>query len=443
MFGSIVRDIVKLGWPVLIAQVAVMINGVIDTVMAGRLSATDLAAVGIGASIYISIFVTLMGVLIALTPVVSQLYGAGRLEEIGEEVRQSLWLGALLSVVAFILIYFPDPFLALAQVAPEVEVKTRSYLHSIAWGIPASLMFRVFYSFTTAVSKPRVIMALNLTGLALKIPLNLVFMYGTLGMPALGGPGCAVSSTIISCTTAIAAWTVCWFDGGYRPFGIFARWSWPRWGELLRLVQIGLPIGFNFLVDVTSFTFMALFIARLGVASSGGHQIAANLTSLIYMMPLAMASATGVLTGQAIGAGDARRARLTGIVGIGIGLACACVVSLLVWLGRDWIAGLYTRDDRVKEVAVTLLAYVAGYHLFDATSAIAVSALRGYKKTVAPMLFNIVSLWGIGLGGGYVLALGPSMHMGAQGFWIAATAGVLTSALLIVSYFLRISRAAR
>src|SRR6185436_12734132 len=183
MFGPILRDVVKLGWPVLIAQLAVMINGFIDTVMAGRLSAADLAAVGIGASIYISVFVTLMGVLIALTPVVAQLYGAGRLQEIGEEVRQSAWLGALLAVVAFAVIFFPDPFLELAQVAPEVEVKTRSYLRSIALGIPAMLMFRVFYSFTTAVSLPRVIMVLNLVGLALKIPLNLVFMHGYLGMP--------------------------------------------------------------------------------------------------------------------------------------------------------------------------------------------------------------------------------------------------------------------
>ncbi len=440
MFGSIVRDIVKLGWPVLIAQVAVMINGVIDTVMAGRLSAADLAAVGIGASIYISIFVTLMGVLIALTPVVAQLFGAGRLAQIGEEVRQSAWLGAMLAVVAFVLIYFPDPFLALAQVAPDVEAKTRSYLRSIALGIPAMLMFRVFYSFTTAVSRPRVIMLLNLSGLALKIPLNLVFMHGYLGMPALGGPGCAVSTAIISWIIAIAAWLACRFDPAYRPFGVFSRWSWPRWRDQLRLLQIGLPIGFNFLVDVTSFTFMALFIARLGTASSGGHQIAGNLTSLIYMMPLAMASATGVLTGQAIGAGDPRRARLTGIVGIGSGLICACVVGLLVWLGRDWIAGLYTRDDEVRAIAASLLAYVAGYHLFDAVSAIAVSALRGYKKTVVPMLCNIVALWGLGLGGGYLLALGPAMHMGAPGFWIGATAGVLTGSILIVFYFLRISR---
>lgn len=442
MLSPILRDIVKLGWPVLVAQVAVMVNGVIDTVMAGRLSAEDLAAVGIGASIYISIFITAMGVLIALTPVVAQLYGAGKHAHIGEEVRQCLWLGAALVAITFTLIYFPDPFLALAQTAPEVEEKTRSYLRSIAFGIPALLMFRVFYSFTTAVSKPRVIMLLNLVGLALKIPLNLVFMHGYLGMPALGGPGCAVSTAIIAWLLAIAAWLVCRFDPAYRPFQVFARWSWPDWRGQLRLVQLGLPIGFNFLVDVTSFTFMALFIARLGTASSGGHQIAANLTGLIYMMPLAMASATGVLTGQAIGAGDLRRARLTGIVGIGSGLVCASLVALAVWLTSGLIAGLYTRDDEVRGVAAILLAYVALYHLFDAASAIAVSALRGYKRTVVPMLCNIVALWGIGLAGGYVLAFGPVRQMGAAGFWVGATAGMLIGCLLILFYFLRVSRAA-
>jgi len=173
--------------------------------------------------------------------------------------------------------------------------------------------------------------------------------------------------------------------------------------------------------------------------SSAGHQIAGNFASLLYMMPLAMASATGVLTGQAIGAGDAKRARTTGIVGIGSGLLCASAVGVLVWFGRDWIAALYTRDEEVKLIAATLLAYVAGYHLFDAASAIAVSALRGYKKTVVPMLCNIVALWGLGLAGGYVLAFGPS-QMGAAGFWIAGTAGVLAGSILIVLYFLRVSR---
>ena len=446
MFKSIARDIIKLGWPVLIAQLAVMINGVIDTIMAGRLGSADLAAVGVGASIYISVFVTLMGVLLALTPVVAQLYGARRFAEIGEEVRQSIWLGAFLTAVAFVLIYFPDPFLAIAKVTPEVEVKTRDYLRAIALGVPAMLMFRVFYSFSTAVSRPRIIMALNLLGLGLKIPLNLVFMHGALGMPALGGPGCAVSTTVIAWVIACVAWTVCRLDPAYRPYKVFARWSWPKLDGQLRLLKLGVPVGFTFMVDVTSFTFMALFIARLGTVNTGGHQIAANLTALIYMMPLAMASASGILVGQAIGAGDYRRARLTGLLGIASGFVFACLVGLLVWLTRDQIAALYSRDPEVRAIAAALLAFVARYHLFDAASAVSVSVLRGYKRTVVPMLCNIVALWGIGLGGGYLLAFGhlPGLAgpMGAPGFWTAATAGVLTGSVLIVAYFFHVSRAA-
>ncbi len=442
MFSSIARDIVKLGWPVLVGQLAVMINGVIDTVMAGRLSPEDLAAVGIGASIYISVFVTLMGVLIALTPVVAQLYGAQRFAAIGEEVRQSLWLGTFLTVLAFVLIYFPDPFLALAQVRPEVEVKTRAYLKAIAFGVPAMLLFRVFYSFSTAVSRPRVIMGLNLLGLALKIPLNLVFMHGYLGAPALGGPGCGWSTAVIAWITAIAGWVICWYSTGYTRYGVFARWSWPNWREQVRLLQIGLPIGFTFLVDVTSFTFMALFIARLGTVASGSHQIAANFTALCYMIPLALSSAVGVLVGQAIGAGDLRRARLTGLLGIGGGLAIGCCVGLFVWFGRETIAGFYTKDMQVHAVAATLLGFMACYHLFDAMSAISVSALRGYKITFVPMLANLVALWGLGLGGGYALAFGHGGRpaLGAPGFWIGAIAGMMTGSLLIALYFLRVSR---
>lgn len=447
MFTSIVHAIVKLGWPVLIAQLAVMINGVIDTVMAGRLSAVDLASVGVGASIYISVFVTLMGVLLALTPVVAQLWGAGRYAEIGEEVRQCVWLGAFLAAVACVLIYFPDPFLRIAQVAPEVEVKTRLYLRTIALGVPAMLMFRVFYSFSTAVSKPRIIMALNLAGLGLKIPLNLVFMHGMLGMPAMGGPGCAVSTTVIAWVIALAAFAACRLDPDYRRYQVFARWSWPKREGQMRLLTLGVPVGFTFLVDVTSFTFMALFIARLGTVNTGAHQIAANLTALVYMLPLAMASASGILVGQAIGAGDPARARMTGIVGIGGGFLCACLVGALVWVAREEIATLYSRDPGVRAIAALLLAFVARYHLFDAASAVSVSVLRGYKRTVVPMLINIVALWGIGLGGGYLLAFGhlPGVAdaMGAPGFWTAATLGMLTGSVLIIAYFVHVSRTYR
>jgi len=223
---------------------------------------------------------------------------------------------------------------------------------------------------------------------------------------------------------------------------VFAHWSWPSWSEQLRLLRIGLPIGFTFLVDVTSFTFMALFIARLGAVYSGGHQIAANFAALCYMIPLAMSSAVGVLVGQAIGARDLARARLTGLMGIGAGLGIASCVGLLIWLGRDTIAGLYTSNAQVHAVAATLLAFVAFYHLFDATSAIAVSALRGYKITFVPMLSNIFALWGLGLGGGYALAFGHAGRpaLGAPGFWIGGLAGMVAGCAVITLYFLHVSR---
>ncbi|MEK7438676.1 MAG: MATE family efflux transporter, partial [Pseudomonadota bacterium] len=146
MSRSLVRELVHLGWPVLIAQLAVMANNVIDTIMAGRYGTLDLAAVGIGSSIYFSVFVSLMGVLLALTPIVAHSYGAGRHAEIGEELRQSAWLAAALASVSFLLFAYPEPFLAVARLEPDLEVRVRAYLHALAWSVPASLLFRVFYS---------------------------------------------------------------------------------------------------------------------------------------------------------------------------------------------------------------------------------------------------------------------------------------------------------
>src|SRR5690606_30778061 len=132
-----------------------------------------------------------------------------------------------------------------------------------SWGVPAMLLFRIFYGFSTAVSKPRTIMLLNLAGLALKVPLNWLFMYGGLGVPAMGGVGCAVSSTVIAWLIAGCAWYWCFADRDYHRYEVFGRWSWPDLRRIGHIVSLGLPIGATFFVDVTGFTFMALFIARL------------------------------------------------------------------------------------------------------------------------------------------------------------------------------------
>jgi len=448
MSRGLVRELVRLGWPVLIAQLAVMANSVIDTIMAGRYGTPDLAAVGIGSSIYFSVFVALMGVLLALTPIVAHLYGAGRHADIGEELRQSAWLATALALVSLALFAYPEPFLAVARLEPALEAKVRAYLYALAWSIPASLLFRVFYGFSTAISHPRTVMALTLIGLALKVPLNAVFMYGELGAPELGSTGCAVATAIISWIVCALAWAWCWFAPAYRPFRVFARWSWPDAKVLGRILSLGLPIGLTFLIDVTGFTFMALFIARLGALYSAAHQIAANLAALAFMLPLALGNAASVVVGQSLGARNYARARAAGIAGIALALACAAVVGAGLFLFAADIAGLYTSDAALRRVAAGLLAFVAVYHLFDALQAVAVNVLRGYKRAVVPMLIYAVALWGVGLGGGYVIGLthvdlawpGLRTPLGAPGFWLAAIASLVLASSLVTAYFLRVSR---
>ena len=449
MSRSLVRELVRLGWPVLIAQLAVMANGVIDTVMAGRYGTLDLAAVGIGSSIYFSVFVALMGVLLALTPLVAHLYGAGRHSDIGEELRQGAWLAVALTLISIALFAHPEPFLALARLAPDLELKVRAYLRVLAWSVPASLLFRVFYSFSTAISRPRTVMALTLIGLALKVPLNWVFMYGNLGAPQLGSTGCAVATALISWILFGLAWSWCRFEPGYRSYGVFARWSWPDTKALGRILALGLPIGATFFIDVTGFTFMALFIARLGALYSAAHQIAANLAAICFMLPLALGNAASVVVGQSLGAHLHARARAAGLLGLALALACALVVGAGLYLFADRIAGLYSADTEVRGVAASLIAFVAVYHLFDAVQAVAVNVLRGYKRAVVPMLIYAFALWGVGLGGGYAIGLtridlawlGLHPPLGAPGFWLAAIASLALASGLVTAYFLGVSRA--
>jgi MATE family multidrug resistance protein len=445
---KLVKAIYDLAWPVLVAQLAVMAYSVIDTIMAGRHATDDLAAVGIGASIYFSVFVALMGVLLAVTPTVAQLHGAGRHREIGEPVRQAMWLAAALAVVSIVVYSNPEPLLALSEAPPAVAAKVRAYLAIAAWGAPAGLAFRLFASYTMAVSLTRVMMMLNLLGLALKIPLNWMFIFGHWGAPEMGAAGCALSTTLINWAICILAWIWAGTAHDYRPHGVFARWSWPRWRYQRQLLALGTPIGGTFLVDVTAFTFMALFVARLGAVDSAAHQIAANVAAVMYMLPLASGNAVGVLVGHAIGARHFSLARSTGLIGIAVAAGLAVVAALALVVAVNVVADSYTLDPDVRAIAAGLLLLVGRYHVLDSTSAVAVNALRGYKRAVVPFVVNVVGLWGVGLGGGYVLgltdalslpALGLATPLGVPGFWIGAIAGMAVAATGIVVYFLMVS----
>lgn len=438
------RRIAALAGPVLVGQLAVIAFSVIDTIMAGRASATDLAAVGLGGSIYVTVYISLMGVLQALAPIAGQLYGAGRHAEIGVEVRQAAWLGLALAVPGMLLLSFPGPLLAFAKAPPELVDKATAYLHLQAFGLPAALGFRIYSALNNALSRPIMVTLLQLLGLAIKIPLNAWFIHGGLGLAPMGGPGCALASTLISWMWCLSGTLILRHGGAYRPLGIFAAWSWPMRSHLWALLRLGVPMGLTYLIEITSFTLMSVFITRLGTVALAGHQIIANLGAVAYMLPLSLGIATSTLVAQAVGARDRAGARRVGWRGIRLAAALALAVGATLWLLRAPVLRAYASDAAVVQAALPLVTFVALYLAFDAVQVTTAFVLRAYKIALVPTVIYAVSLWGIGLGGGYVLGFGlidgmPAFTHGAAGFWLANSLSLAIAGALLVFYFIRIS----
>ena len=417
---AITRRILAQAWPVLIGQWASIGFGVADTIMVGHSSPQDLAAMALGSSIYASVFVGLMGVVIALTPIIAQHFGGKRLDAIGTTYMQGLWLALWLTVIGDCAMGFPDVWLVMSPVDQGVTARVAGYLHALMFALPAALVFRTVYALNVAVSRPKVTMAINLVGLAMKIPLNYVLVYGKLGLPVLGAAGCGYATAIVmwaSCGIALVALSR---DVFYRQFSI--RFAWPRWVDQRELLRLGIPTGLSYIVEVTSFTFMTLLVAGLGTTVTGGHQIVANLAALCFMLPLSLSVATSALVAQAIGSNDATGARRTTRAGLRLAVGIALVVSSALWLGRGTVVGLYTDEPAVRSVALSLIGFVAIFHCFDAVQGMSGFILRAYKHAVAPMLIYTVSLWGIGLCGGWWIAFRPVIGgapLGVRGLWSA------------------------
>ncbi len=443
--------ILPLAWPVFIGQVSVLAFATVDTLLVGRASATDLAALAVGSAAYITVFIGFMGVLMALAPMVGQLQGAGRLEDAGRQVHQALWVALVLSLLGSLLLLFPYPFLALSRAGPAVADKVRAYLAALAFSLPASLLFTVYRAFNTAVSRPKAVMVLQVSALALKVPLSWALVFGVpdLGLPALGVMGCGVATAVAMWAQVLAAWLLLRRDPFYAPFKLLGRGLHRPDGAALRQqLKLGLPMGASILVEVTGFAFMAIFIARLGTTPVAGHQIVVNLVSLLFMMPLAIANATGTLVAQSIGAQQPRDARRLGWHGLLIGCGVAAAMGSTVFLLRAPVLRLYTTDAAVLAAALPLVAWLAVFHVADAAQTVAAFVLRAYKIATVPMLIYVAALWGVGLGGGYQLAFNvsgsvPAGLQGAPGFWVAATAGLVLAGAALSAFMVWMFRQQR
>lgn len=446
-----IKETLRQAWPILISAWASMAFGVMDTAMAGHASAADLQAMALAVSIYITIFVGLMGVIHALIPIIGQHYGAKRMLDVGRAWGQGVWLALGLSAIGAGAMLFPNLWLSLSgDVEPAVRTGVTWYLRALIIALPAALVFRSIYSLGTAVSRPKVVMTINLASIGVKALFNWVLIFGKLGAPALGAAGAGLSTAITSWFSLAAGLWVIRHDSFFRQFQ--PRLDRPRWTDLKELLRLGIPMGGSYLVEVAAFSFMALLIAREGMYVTGGHQITANLIALCYMLPMALGIASASLTAQAIGARNMALARQTGLAGLTIALIGALVTITLVIAARPVILRAYTDDIKVAAMAAALLQILPYFHLCDAMQCINSYLLRAYKVAVVPLLMQIVALTGLGLIGGWWLGFGPlagslkpvldvimpGAPVGASTMWLMAAIGLGLSALLQHLWYWRV-----
>lgn len=433
-FRKEAATLLSLAWPMLLAQVAQVGVGFVDTVMAGNAGKEDLAAVGLGTSVFVMVYITLLGIMSAINPLISQKHGAGETLEVGALGRQGLWFGVFWGVVGMLLMWaLIVPMTGHLKLTPYMHQQFVLYVASIALAMPAAMVHRALHAYASGLGRPKPIMWVSWAALFLNVPLNYVFVYGKWGMPALGGAGCGVASALVFWFNAVALWLYVAKSHYFARFGLMRCWSWPDWGLMRQMCRLGLPIGLSFFLEVSLFTFMMLLLGRMDGNTAdyvAAQQVVMNFTSLIYMIPQSVGTAAMVRVAFSLGAVEPVRARYVSGVAVALGVVLALLTAAAILLWRHEVVALYSKDAAVLALGASVLLFAVVFQVFDSIQCIASYALRGYKVTRLPMVIHALAFWVIGLGLGCVLAFWADWKI--YGFWTAVVLALLCAALALL-----------
>ncbi len=423
----------RVAGPIVVAEIGWMAMGLVDTLMVGPVGPSAIAATGTGGSIYFAFAIFGMGLMLGLDTLVSQAYGAGRLDDCRRWLRQGLWLALASSPVVLGLVGIAWLTLPRWGLHPAILADARPYLAVVALGTPALLLYAALRRYLLGIHLVRPIVVVLVLANVVNATVNWIFIYGHLGMPALGVTGAAIATTLSRVFLAGALW---WVVRGTLPAKNQApdgppHDRRPHLPSLRRLVVLGLPAAGQITLEVGVFAVATALAARLDPDSSASHQIALNVASFIFMVPLGLSSAAAVRVGHAIGAGDAPRAARAGWLALATGAGFMGLVGIVMALWPTPMIRAFTSDPRVLEIGAGLLVIAAAFQLFDSTQAIATGALRGVGDTMTPMVVNLVGHWLLGLPIGYLLCF--RLGWGVAGLWVGLSVGLIVAGLVLVA----------
>jgi len=420
--------LLKIGLPIVGTQLLGMGLNVTDTIMAGNLSAVDLAGVAVGNALYHPVTLFGMAILVAINPVASQYLGARKFDEIGKSARQTLWLIGFLTIPSFLVIRNLDVVMFWTGVDPEIIPRATEYLKAISWGIPGLLVFAGlrYFSEGLAITKPAMYIAFLM--LLLNIPADYILMYGKFGLEPMGAKGTGYATTIVQLCGGIAMIVFTASYRSFKRFHIFARTKGPDWTYIKELLRVGLPNGISSSMEVMLFAAVSVLMGTLSVTASASHQVALNIAATVFMIPFGLSMAISQRVGLAVGQGSIENARFRGFLGTVVCTLIMTGTAILIFSIPEVIVGIYTNDPEVMALAVSLIFYAGLFQISDGLQVGGFGALRGLKDTRMPMVFNFISYWLIGFSVGYYL--GIVRDIGPGGLWIGLISGLSVAAVL-------------
>ncbi|VTU08090.1 multidrug efflux protein [Actinobacillus porcinus] len=431
--------LIQIALPILLAQLAQNSMGTIDTIMAGRVSAADMAAISVGASIWFPLVLFGHGLLLALPPTISYLNGSGKRDRIAHQVRQGLWIVLLATIPLGLIIYHSDLIIQQMGMDEKLAKITIGYLHAMIFGLPAYLLLVNFRCLNDGIAKTKPAMVITFLGLGLNVPLNYIFIYGKFGVPAFGAVGCGIATAIVNWAMCIMMIVYTKRAKNQRDLKVFEQIiEKPNWATLKKLLRLGFPIAVALWCEVALFALTSLFLSPLGTDMVASHQITLNTSSFIFMLPMSIGMATTILVGQRLGEGSPEKAKKVSYAALAVGLNITIITAFITVYFRENIASIFVSDTKVIAMAMPLLLLAALYQFSDTIQVVIAGALRGYKDTKAILYITIFCYWVIGMPTGYSLAMTDFIvpHLGAMGFWIGFVIS-LTCAAICLSYRMR------
>lgn len=414
-----------------------MAMGFFDTVMMGRVGPTELAAVAIGTGLWHTLFLFALGILMALSPTVAHLHGAGQSGAIAPVVRQSLWLAVALGALCFAALHYSAVLLTAVGVEPAIIPVAHDYLRALSWGMWPIFAGMALRLFSEGIGRTRPILLVSLPGLLVNIAANYALIFGHWGFPALGALGCGIATALGMWVMLAGMLLFLLLDRRYRAYDLFRRWAWPDWRIMRPLLALGLPIGAGLFLEMAVFAAVALLLGTLGAVAVAAHQVALNVAGMTFMIPLGLSMATTVRVGHALGRGDSSAARFSGFTGIGLSGLFMAAMAVLIFTGHQTIARFYTDDPAVVAVAAGLLQLAALFQISDGLQVGALGALRGLQDTRWPMLIVLVAYWLIAFPLAWLL--GVHWGWGPHGPWMGLIAGLTMAAILLNLRFWRLN----